>query len=98
MARARLKEQIAAGAMTAGEVILRSGWEIDTMPIDALLLSQRGWGERRCRHFLARVRIRESKTIGSLTERQRLMLSAILADHENRSVRVPRDDPSERPR
>ena len=77
-ARAELKRRIAAGELTAAEVILSSRWEIESMPIREVLLSQRHWGESRSRGFLARLGLREGKTIGSMTTRQRIALAAVL--------------------
>ena len=44
------------------------------MPIGTLLQSQRSWGRERCRKFLRPTLIEETKTIGSMTERQRVIL------------------------
>jgi hypothetical protein len=41
-------------------------------------MSQRRWGNTRCRKFLYRNQISELKPIGQLTERQRRMLAAQL--------------------
>ena len=68
-ARAQLKRRIAVGELAVGEIILNSRWEIEKMPIGELLMCQRHWGERRCRTFLAALGLRETKTIGSMTER-----------------------------
>lgn len=81
LARAELKRQIADGEVTAGEVILTSPWEASSMAIGDVLMSQRRWGGTRCRKFLAMFRISETKTIGSLTERQRHALAAQLDAH-----------------
>ena|SRR5437588_12929390 len=78
VARAGLKRRIAAGEVSAAEVILRSSWELESMPIANLLMSQRGWGQQRCRGFLIAIGIRENKTIGSMTNRQRSTLAAEL--------------------
>ena len=75
--------------MTAAEVILSSPWEAASMAIGDLLMSQRRWGGTRCRKFLAMFRISETKTIGSLTERQRRALAAQLA----RTRAIERDCP-----
>ena len=77
-ARAQLKRRIAADELTAAEVILSSRWETDSMTIGELLLSQRHWGEIRCLGFLARLGLWEGKTIGSMTERQRIASAALL--------------------
>ncbi len=47
------------------------------MAVAELLMSQRRWGHTRARRFLATVPMSESKTIGSMTDRQR----ASLAEH-----------------
>ena len=44
-------------------------------PIGELLLSQRRWGSTRCRKFLVRNQISETKRVGTLTERQRRLLA-----------------------
>ncbi|HJS95649.1 MAG TPA: hypothetical protein VJ741_15405 [Solirubrobacteraceae bacterium] len=38
-------------------------------------MSQRRWGTTRCRKFLARYHITETKTLGALTDRQRHLLA-----------------------
>jgi len=81
LARAELKRKISEGELTAAEVILTSPWEADSMALGDVLMSQRRWGGTRCRKFLAMFRISETKTVGSLTERQRLALAAQLDAH-----------------
>jgi hypothetical protein len=76
--RADLKRRIADGHMSAAEVILRHRWEVESMPLAQVLTSQRHWGNARCRRFLTPMRLSESKTIGSMTERQRLDVAARL--------------------
>jgi len=77
-ARAQLKQRIAAGEVTVAEVILAPRREIEGMSIAAVLVSQRLWGERRSREFLAGLGMPESKTVGSMTERQRIAVAAAL--------------------
>jgi hypothetical protein len=43
--------------------------------IGELLMSQRRWGTTRCRKFLARYHLTETKTLGALTDRQRRLLA-----------------------
>ena len=81
LARAELKRRISEGEVTAAEVILTAPWEAASMAISDVLMSQRRWGGTRCRKFLAMFRISETKTIGSLTERQRRALAAQLSAH-----------------
>jgi hypothetical protein len=74
--RADLKRGIADGHVSAAEVILRPKWEVESMPLAQVLTSQRHWGDARCRRFLIPMRLSDSKTIGSMTERQRLAVAA----------------------
>ena len=71
LARAELKRRIADGEIDVAEVILDCPWEAHSMAIADLLMSQRRWGQTRCRKFLAQIPLSENKTVGSLTERQR---------------------------
>ena len=87
-ARAAVKRRIASGELTAAEVILGHPWELDTMPITDLLISQQQWGKGRCHQFLRRLTMRENKQIGSMTQRQRIAAAALLTDRP-RSVVDP---------
>ena len=84
LARADLKRRIAAGELIATEVIVTCPWEATTMPVADLLMSQRRWGRTRCRKFLASIPISENKEIGSMTERQRNTLAALLTAYKAR--------------
>ncbi|MGH2797567.1 MAG: hypothetical protein ACRDM0_07805 [Thermoleophilaceae bacterium] len=48
------------------------------MSISDLLMSQKRWGRTRCRRLLVSLGVPENKQIGTLTERQRLALAAVL--------------------
>ena len=78
LARAELKRRIAAGEISASEVILTCPWEADSMSVADVLTSQRRWGQTRCRNFLAGIPMSETKTVGSMTQRQRRALSEML--------------------
>src|SRR5687767_1280799 len=78
LARAELKRQVADGELSVADVVLSCPWEADSMAIADLLLSQHRWGRTRCRRFLASIPMSETKTVGSMTERQRRALSARL--------------------
>ena len=80
LARAAIKRRIALGEVSAAEVILECPDAADTWPVGELLMSQRRWGAMRCRKFLARNQIIETKPIGSLTERQRHLLAGSLTE------------------
>ena len=79
LARAELKRQVAEGETTVAEVVRSCPWEAGSMAIAELLMSQHRWGRTRCRKLLAPLGIAENKTIGSMTERQRLALAQRLA-------------------
>lgn len=78
LARACLKREIARGDVTAAQVLLDCPKEACSWPVGDLLMSQRRWGTTRCRKFLARNQIVETKPVGTLTERQRRLLAASL--------------------
>jgi hypothetical protein len=75
LARAELKRQVADGEATVAEIIIRRPWEAESMSIADLLMSQHRWGRTRCRRFLASIPMLETKTIGSMTDRQRQELA-----------------------
>jgi len=78
LARAELKRRVADGEVDVAEVILDCPWEARSMAISDLLMSQRRWGQTRCRKFLAQIPLSENKTVGSLTERQSRRLAELL--------------------
>ncbi len=79
LARAELKRQVAEGEATVAEIVLARPWEAESMAIADLLVSQHRWGRERCRRFLSSIRMSETKTIGSMTERQRNELALKLS-------------------
>ncbi len=78
LARAAIKRRIAVGEVSAAAVILDCPAAAHTWPVGELLMSQRRWGTMRCRRFLSRNQIVETKPIGSLTVRQRRLLASSL--------------------
>ena len=78
LARAELKRKIATGELDVVEVLLDCPWEAESMAVADLLMSQRRWGQTRCRRFLSQLQMSEKKTIGSMTDRQRQTLVAML--------------------
>src|SRR3954471_15759588 len=76
--RAELKQRIADGEVSAAEAILGHESEVDGMLVADVLMSQRHWGDLRCRRLLAAMRVHERKTMGAMTDRQRLVLAARL--------------------
>ena len=84
LARAELKRRVADGELKVSEVILDCPWEAESMAVADLLMSQRRWGQTRCRKFLAQLPMSEKKTVGSMTDRQRQTLASML-DHRGRA-------------
>lgn len=78
LARAELKRRVADGELSVSKIILECPWEAASMTISDLLLSQRRWGDARCRKFLHGMSIPETKPLGSLTERQRRVLASMV--------------------
>jgi hypothetical protein len=78
LARAELKRRVAIGKVDVATVILDCPWETHSMAVADLLMSQRRWGQTRCRKFLAQIPMSEKKTVGSMTDRQRRTLAVML--------------------
>jgi hypothetical protein len=78
LARAALKRGVAFGKVDVAEVILSCPWQAQSMAVGELLMSQRRWGQIRCRKFLSRIPISEKKAIGSMTDRQCRALASML--------------------
>jgi hypothetical protein len=95
LARAELKRRVALGEITAAEVIMAAPWEADSMSVSDLLTSQRRWGHTRCRKFLQCIPMSETKTIGSMTERQRRALATLLEQGEPVATGVQGPEPAE---
>jgi hypothetical protein len=74
-----MKRGIAAGELSAAEVVLSCPWQAHSMSISDLLMSQKRWGRTRCRRLLVSLGVPENKQVGTLTERQRLALASMLA-------------------
>lgn len=94
LARAELKRQVAAAEVTAAEVVLSCRWEAASMELSDLLMSQRRWGRARCRRLLLSLGLPENKHIGTLTQRQRSALVAVLSA----KTRMHRERPDAEPR
>lgn len=78
LARAELKRRVFSGEVSVADVVLDSPWEAESMPVADLLLAQHRWGHARCRSFLQRIPMSETKTIGSMTDRQRRAVAEML--------------------
>ena len=86
LARAELKRQVAEGELSVADVVTECPWEAESMAIADLLMSQHRWGRTRCRRFLGAIFMSESKTVGSMTERQRHALAARLRGEPSADV------------
>ena len=87
LARAALKREIAAGNRSALEVVRDVPWEAESMAVGELLAAQRRWGKARSRKLINSAGLKETKEVGSLTERQRRILAAELeAKAQSRAV------------
>lgn len=89
LARAELKRRIAFGDVSAAAIILSCPPEARSWPVAELLMSQRRWGNTRCRKFLSRNQISELKETGALTERQRRLLAEQLDASEAGVREIP---------
>lgn len=98
LARAELKRQIAGEEISASQVILECPWEAASMSISDLLMCQRRWGRARCRRLLVSLGVPENKQIGTLTQRQRGALAAVLGAAGRDGAAVARPARSHAPR
>lgn len=89
LARAALKRGVAAGEICVADIILDAPWEAESMTVADLLTSQRRWGHTRCRRFLQSIPLSETKTVGSMTERQRQAAAALLAQQSGADAPAP---------
>jgi len=78
IARAGLKRRVAHGEVDVADIIACCPWEADSMALSDLLMSQRHWGHTRSHNALAQVPVADTKTVGSMTDRQRHVLASIL--------------------
>jgi hypothetical protein len=88
LARAELKRSIARGETEVSEVVLTCPWQTESMTLAELLTSQRRWGRTRARKFLLGLSLSENKRLGTLTSRQRALLSTELATKTRDTVLV----------
>jgi hypothetical protein len=76
---AMVKRRVAAGELSACEVVLACPWMVRSMAVAELLACQPWWGWIRCRTCLESVGLDESKVLGGLTERQRVALAVVIS-------------------
>jgi hypothetical protein len=78
LARAELKRNVGTGTTSVADVILACPCEAASMTIAELLTSQRRWGTSRANKFLVGIGMTETKTVASMTDRQRRLLAAMV--------------------
>jgi hypothetical protein len=88
LARAELKRSIGRGDVEVAEVIQDCPWETESMTLAELLTSQRRWGRTRARKLLQALALSENKRIGTLTPRQRALLTSALGSPSRDAVLV----------
>jgi hypothetical protein len=88
LARAELKRSIGRGEVEVSDVIRDCPWETESMTLAELLTSQRRWGRTRARKLLQALALSENKRLGSLTPRQRALLTSALAPRSRDTVLV----------
>ncbi len=88
LARAELKRSIGRGEVDVAEVIRDCPWETESMTLAELLTSQRRWGRTRARKLLQTLALSENKRLGSLTPRQRALLTSALGSRSRDTVLV----------
>ncbi len=86
LARAELKRAVGRGEVDVTEVIRDVPWETESMTLAELLTSQRRWGRTRARKLLQALALSENKRIGTLTPRQRALLTSALAPRSRDTV------------
>ncbi len=86
LARAELKRSIGRGEADVAEVIRDCPWETESMTLSELLTSQRRWGRTRARKLLQGLALSENKRLGTLTPRQRAILSSALNSRTGEAV------------
>jgi hypothetical protein len=94
LARADLKRRIATQQTTVVDVVANCPWQAQGMSVSDLLMSQRRWGRTRCRRLLTSLQIPENKPIGTLTERQRTLLTEVLEARCERAEPAPPPPPT----
>jgi hypothetical protein len=88
LARAELKRSIGRGEVDVAEVIRDTPWETESMTLAELLTSQRRWGRTRARKLLQTLALSENKRVGTLTPRQRALLTAALSPCSREAVLI----------
>ena len=78
-ARTQTRREVSRGTLSVSEVILTCRPELRTMTLLELLIAQHRWGAKRSRDLLAELDLPETKSLGTMTERQRRLVADRLA-------------------
>lgn len=97
LARAELKRRVLEQEVSVAEIVGDPPPEAENMTLADLLMSQKRWGDTRCRKFLAAIPMSEAKTVGAMTDRQRRAVAGALdaiACRERQPVGARRLEPA----
>ncbi|MDQ3770120.1 MAG: hypothetical protein M3370_11690 [Actinomycetota bacterium] len=75
LARTETRRRVRDEGLSVGEVILSCPQELRTMTVFELLTAQRRWGAKRAHDLLAQLDLSETKSLGTMTERQRRLVA-----------------------
>lgn len=78
IARARMKRQLRIGALDPAVLVGTPPDYLEKMKTAKFLLSLPWWGPTKVRKVMLRARIAEAKTLGGLSDRQRVELVALI--------------------
>jgi hypothetical protein len=90
LGRAKVKRDVGSGELIAADVLVDTPECCRTMTVAELLASQRRWGPSRTSKLCADLAVPETKTLESLTLRQRSVLAVALPDGADAFVRLER--------
>lgn len=76
--RADMKRKIKAGRLRVSTVIKNPPWYAESMHVHELLMTLPRFGRKRATVRLTRAELPMTKTVGSMTERQRNVLVSVL--------------------
>lgn len=74
--RHAIKSRVASGEITVADVVVANPPDCASMTVYALLAAQTRWGRARASRFLLDVGMSETRTVGALTQRERLRVEA----------------------
>lgn len=78
LARAKMKREIKGGRRSVASVVLDTPWYAEKMYVLELLMAMPRYGQARARRLLHQADLPMAKYVGTLTDRQRLVLAKVL--------------------